>query len=67
MDSFIGTFKPKNNMRCQVTGRTFGPSTGQKFGYQVTIDRDGEKHTFVTATRETALELVKKHEELNGE
>lgn len=54
-------------MRCQVTGRTFGPSTGQKFGYQVTIDRDGEKHTFVTATRETALELVKKHEELNGE
>lgn len=61
---FIGQIKPKNNMKCVVSNKVFGPSTRQKTGYQVVITKDGKKNYFTVYGKAEVDTVVKKAKEL---
>lgn len=69
---FIGRYKPKHNVRCQITGRAFGPShPRKKVGHQLTADfGNGKKMSYTLWSQKEALELRetidKEHNENEG-
>lgn len=59
MNVFIGQTTPSQNRRCQLTGRTFGPTMRHKVGYVVQAKKDGKNFNYYVATRELAIKLKK--------
>lgn len=50
---FIGQFKPKQKVRCAVSGKLFGPKCNRKMGYMVQHNtKDGIKSYRVFSKQE---------------
>lgn len=58
MNITIGSFTPSRNIRCQVTGKPFGPGAPQKTGFQVEAKGDDKTFRYAVASRASAEKLA---------
>jgi hypothetical protein len=60
---FIGQFKPKQKVRCAVSGKIFGPKANRKMGYIVQHNSDNGIRSYRVYSKKEAAELKKQIEQ----